>query len=96
MQTMIDVWIQQGMEKGMEKGLQQGWQAGKQEGRQEGRQEGSAAITIRQLQRQVGRLDAEMQTRIQALSFEQLEQLGEALLDFQQHADLQAWLEKQD
>jgi hypothetical protein len=86
MQTMIDVWIQQGVEKG----LQQGGQAGKQAGRQEG----SAAITMRQLQRQVGILNTETQARIRALSFEQLEQLGEALLDFQQQTDLEAWLDK--
>jgi predicted transposase/invertase (TIGR01784 family) len=89
MQTMIDVWIQQGVEKG----LQQGWQAGKQEGRQEGRQEGSAALTLRLLKRRIGVVNSETQARVRALSFEQLEQLGEALLDFQQDTDLQVWLE---
>ncbi len=76
MQTMIDVWIQEGEQKG----------------RQEGRQEGILALTLRQLQRRIGALDAETEARIRELSFEQLEQLGEALLDFSQPDDLAAWL----
>ena len=63
-----------------------------QEGRQEGRQEGAAAVTLRQLQRRLGTVEVETQARIQALPVEQLEQLGEALLDFNSPDDLAAWL----
>ena len=72
MQTMIDTWIEQGI--------------------QQGRQEGIAALTLRQLQRRIGDVDAQTAARIRALSIEQLEQLGEALLDFTEPADLAAWL----
>jgi hypothetical protein len=65
-----------------------------QQGRQEGQQEGMAALTLRLLRRRIGEVDAETQARIRALSFEQLEQLGEALLDFHAHDDLTAWLHK--
>jgi predicted transposase YdaD len=47
----------------------------------------------RLLTRRVGELPQEMRQQIESLSREQLENLGEALLDFQKMADLQAWLE---
>jgi hypothetical protein len=40
----------------------------------------------------VGELPQEVRQHIQSLSLEQLENLGEALLDFQGMADLDAWL----
>lgn len=76
MQTMIDVWIHEGEQKGERKG----------------RQEGVLALTLRQLQIRVGALDAGTEARIRALSVEQLEQLGEALLDFNTPDDLTEWL----
>lgn len=68
----------------MEQGLQQG--------RQEGRQEGELAIILRQLTRQIGTVEPELQQRIRQLSIAQLEDLAEALLDFSNAADLAAWL----
>lgn len=62
------------------------------QGIRQGRQEGSLAIMLRQLQRRLGVLEAETETHLRALSFEQLEQLGEALLDFNSPDDLAAWL----
>jgi hypothetical protein len=59
---------------------------------QEGQQKGTAALTLRLLRRRFGAVDAETETHIRALSFEQLEQLGEALLDFSVPDDLAAWL----
>ena len=44
------------------------------------------------LEEDLGALEAETETRIRALPFEQLEQLGEALLDFNSPDDLAAWL----
>lgn len=79
MQTMIDTWIEQGVQQGL----------------QQGRQEGITAFTLRLLQRRIGDLDAQTEARIRALSIEQLEQLGEALLDFTKPADLAAWLRAQ-
>jgi predicted transposase/invertase (TIGR01784 family) len=64
----------------------------KEEGRQEGRQEGEKKLIIRLLNRRLGEIDALLIERIAGLSIEQLENLGEALLDFSSVADLEDWL----
>ncbi|MEA5622349.1 DUF4351 domain-containing protein [Nostoc sp. UHCC 0251] len=64
----------------------------KQEGRQEGRQEGEQHLIIRQINRRVGEINESLIERIKGLSIEQLENLGEALLDFSNVADLETWL----
>ena len=64
-----------------------------EEGRQEGRQEGGRSLILRLLARQVGDLPETVRSRISTLSLEQLESLGEALLDFEAIADLEAWFE---
>jgi len=66
---------------------------GMQEGRQEGIIEGQTALILRQLPRRTGEIPPEIQTRIQQLSLEQLEDLGEVLLDFTSQEDWIAWLE---
>lgn len=70
-----------------------GMQEGRQEGRQEGLIEGQTALILRQIARRTGEIQPEIQTRIQQLSLEQLEDLGEILLDFTSQEDLIAWLE---
>jgi predicted transposase YdaD len=65
-----------------------------QEGRQEGRQEGEVALLIRQLTRRFGELDLAVQEQIRSLSIPELEELGEAMLDFQELTNLTAWLEQ--
>jgi hypothetical protein len=60
-------------------------------GRQEGR-EREARLVLRQLQRRLGAVSPAQQARIAALPIEALEDLGEALLDFADMADLSAWL----
>lgn len=68
----------------------------KEEGREEGREEGlerERSLVMRLLTRRVGELPQEVRQRIEALSIEKLENLGEALLDFSSLADLQACLE---
>ena len=67
----------------------------KQEGKQEGRQEGKQDLVLRQLNRRIGKIDASLIERIQGLSIEQLENLGEALLDFTTLADLETWFNQQ-
>jgi hypothetical protein len=54
-----------------------------------------AEHTLRQLQKRVGALDKQTQARVARLSLEQLESLGEALLDFNSREDLMAWLREQ-
>ncbi len=61
--------------------------------KEEGREEGERTLIFRQLTRRVGELPLDVRDRIQTLNLEQLENLGEALLDFTSMADLQAWLE---
>ncbi|MFM7276873.1 MAG: Rpn family recombination-promoting nuclease/putative transposase, partial [Microcystis aeruginosa] len=63
------------------------------EGLQEGRQEGEANLVLRQLNRRVGDISPELLPNIRSLDLEQLENLGEALLDFQSPQDLEEWLE---
>ena len=63
-------------------------------GRQEGRQTEAQALIQRLLQRRIGLVTPDQQARILALSVDELESLGEALLDFSTSADLTAWLER--
>ncbi len=65
---------------------------GLQEGRKEGRQEGERDLALRQLRSRCGPLSSQQVARIRALPLEQLEALGEALLEFQGPDDLNAWL----
>ncbi|RUR72379.1 hypothetical protein PCC6912_63570 [Chlorogloeopsis fritschii PCC 6912] len=57
------------------------------------REEGEKSLVLRQLTRRVGELPQEVRQRVESLSLEQLENLGEALLDFTSMADLETWLE---
>ncbi|WP_414523931.1 DUF2887 domain-containing protein [Umezakia ovalisporum] len=69
-----------------------GSQEGKAEGIAEGKQEGEAQLIIRLLHRRCGGLSPSEETQIRSLDLNQLESLGEALLDFTTIADLEAWL----
>jgi predicted transposase/invertase (TIGR01784 family) len=57
----------------------------------EGRQEGEAILVLRLLNRRLGQLSPNLLERIRSLSVENLENLGEALLDFQSEEDLKQW-----
>lgn len=59
---------------------------------EQGEQKGTAATTLRLLQRRFGLIDDVTQAHIRALPLVQLEQLAEALLDFQKPSDLLLWL----
>jgi Domain of unknown function (DUF4351) len=75
-----------------EQAKQEGLQQGLQQGRQEGRQEGEQDLILRLINRRIGEIDASLIERIKGLSIEQLENLGEALLEFSNVADLEIWL----
>jgi predicted transposase YdaD len=49
------------------------------------------SLILRLFTRQVGELPEDVRLRIETLSLEQLENLGEALLEFAAIADLEAW-----
>jgi Domain of unknown function (DUF4351) len=72
--------------------LQAAEQRGKIDGRQEGKTEEGQALVLRQLKRRVGIISIDIETRIKTLALAQLEELGEALLDFSSIADLEFWL----
>jgi len=52
-------------------------------------------LISRQLKRRFGDIDASLVEQVRNLSAEQLEKLGEALLDFSEVADLVVWVEQQ-
>ena len=60
--------------------------------KKQGVQEGKAGLVLRQLKRRIGEIEANDEIRINGLSVEQLEALGEALLDFSSYDDLSSWL----
>lgn len=66
---------------------------GERIGYERGKQEQGQTLVLRQLQKRVGELPQEVRGQIQTLSLEQLEALGEALLDFITIQDLLNWLE---
>ncbi len=60
---------------------------------QQGIEQVEKGIVLRQLTRRFVELPASMRSKIEALSLTQVEALGDALLDFQTIADLEAWLQ---
>ena len=65
---------------------------GLEEGRQEGRQEEAANLVMRLLTRRCGSLSSSLEIRVRSLLVNQLEMLGEDLLDFSDIKDLENWL----
>lgn len=57
-------------------------------------QEGEQSLILRQLTRRIGEVSPEMRSQIQSQSLDQIESLGEALLDFSEPADLVEWLQE--
>jgi predicted transposase YdaD len=68
------------------------YQEWKEEGRQEGKLEGEQSLILRLLARRIGDVTPNLQSQIQCLSLNQLESLGDALLDFSHSDDLVMWL----
>jgi len=75
-----------------EDGLLEGRQLGLQLGLEEGRKNEALSFVTRQLTRRIGAIAPQISEQIQTLSVEELENLGEALLDFSEAADLVNWL----
>ena len=70
----------------------EGLMEGRTRGIEEGRTQGKETLVARQLRRRLGSVPAAAGARLAALSAEQLDDLGEALLDFGAVADLEEWL----
>ena len=69
---------------------------GFQTGIQTGIQQGEANLVLRLLHRRIGDIPQYISDKIRGLSVEQLENLGEALLDFNTESDLSLWLASLD
>ena len=80
----------------LQEGLQKGLQKGHQEGLQKGRQEGELLLVLRLLTRRFGLLSEQRTEQIRQLSVPQLEDLGEALLDFEDMTELEQYLFRLD
>ncbi len=103
-QETLEEGIQLGKQEGIQIGKQEGIQIGKQEGiqidkqegiqigKQEGRREGEISLVMRLIRRKFGQPEQELTTKISNLTLEQLENLGEELLDFTTIDDLKHWL----
>jgi predicted transposase YdaD len=68
------------------------YQEARNEGRQEGRQEEGSSILMRLLSKRFGKIGDRRLQIINQLSLEQLEDLGESLLDFKKISELDNWL----
>jgi hypothetical protein len=76
----------------MEQGIAEGRTEGIAEGEQRGRTEEARSLIFRLLTRRIGELTPAMRSQVESLPLDQLESLGEALLDFSSSADLDGWL----
>ena len=83
--------IQEGLERGLEQGLERGLEQGLEQGLERGFQR-EVQLVLRLLERRVGRLSDQYRSVVLGLLVSQLEDLGEALLDFEGVADLEDWL----
>ena len=69
----------QGMERGMERGIERGI-------------EREISFVIRLLNCRFGQITPDVEQQVRSLTVDRIEDLGEALLDFQTEADLTNWI----
>jgi hypothetical protein len=74
---IVTSWMEEGIEQGIQQGMQREIQV----------------VVQRLLSKRIGNISPELQARISQLSFIQLEELAEAVLDFSSVADLVTWLQ---
>lgn len=73
--------------------LEEGKQEGREQGLEQGKQQEALKYTLRLLLRRLGTVEAAQEEQIRGLTIQELEDLGEALLDFSEPANLEAWLQ---
>ena len=88
---IVTSWMRTGIKQGREEGLLEGRQEGLLKGRQEGLQR-ETELVLRLLKRKIGPLTPDIEAQVKRLDIEELENLGETLLDFAQIEDLTNWL----
>ena len=88
----IEQWRDEGRAVGRQEGLAEGLQEGLQKGLQKGLRQAREVLILAQLKSRFPRLGATLQKRVQKLPDALLEELGLALLRFEQPAQLTEWL----
>jgi predicted transposase YdaD len=81
-----------GEQRGEQRGKLEGEKIGTQRGQVLGRQQGLKQFAVKLLTRKFGKVSLRTVKRLEKLSAEQLEELAEAVLDFEKVADLDVWL----
>jgi len=84
-------WMRRGLEQGLEQGLERGLERGLEQGLARERN-----LIIRLIKRKLGAIDVDIESRIMTLNIDDLERVGEALLDFSTGEDLTNWLNALD
>ena len=80
---IVTSWMEKGIEQGIEQGIKQGIEQGEQK------------IIKRQVKRRFNNITPTLESQINSLSSEQLENLADVIFDLQSLADLTNWLEQQ-
>ena len=70
------------------------WTSWGREGKKVGLHEGKETLLVRMMNRRFGSVSPQIVERLDQLSSDQLDELGEALLDFASLADLESWLSR--
>jgi flagellar biosynthesis/type III secretory pathway protein FliH len=86
--------ITKALNQGLQEGIQQGLQEGIQQGLQRGSQQQANTLVLRLLSRRFGEISSDRLAQLNERSALDLENLAEALLDFNDILDLDRWLEK--
>lgn len=93
---IVTSWMQEGIEKGLKQGLEQGREQGREQGLEQGREQGKQKMLLlvtRLLEKRFGQIGQDWVQRISGLTLDQLESLGESLIDFSTREEVAQWLE---
>jgi len=83
---------EEGREEGLEQGREEGLEEGLEQGIEQGIEQATINLVIRLLTKRFGKISQRKIKSISGLPLSVLEELSEALLDFQSLNDLQSWL----
>jgi len=83
---------EEGREEGLEQGREEGLEEGLEQGIEQGIEQATINLVIRLLTKRFGKISQRKIKSISGLPLSVVEELSEALLDFQSLNDLQSWL----
>jgi len=84
--------LQQGMRQELEPLLDRLFLDARLQGFRQGMQQEGCSLVMRQLARKIGKIPDALLEAVRGLNLSMLEELGDALLDFNRREDLEAWL----